>query len=214
MQRPQAIVFDLGKVLLDFDYARLARNMEEHCGISFEELLGLLNQSQLLHRYETGLLTSQAFFEEVKRASKFRYDFAKFEPLFADIFTPIPEMIELQQRLQRNGVPTYIFSNTNEIAVNHIRRTFPFFRDFSGYIFSCEQRCMKPDPRIYEIVEKSSRCRGPEILYIDDRPDNVETANQRGWQTILHVDPKPTISRVNELSSVSPLQDVTAAKRP
>ena len=199
MQKPQAVVFDLGKVLLDFDYARLAHNMKEHCSVSFEELLAALNQSQLLHRYETGLLTSQAFFEEVKRASKFRHAYERFEPLFADIFTPIPEMIDLQQRLQSSGVSTYVFSNTNEIAVRHIRRTYPFFHAFSGYIFSYEQRCMKPDPRIYEIAEKSTGCGGHEILYIDDRPENVEAANQRGWQTILHAAPERTIPRVNEL---------------
>ena len=128
MQKPTAVVFDLGKVLLDFDYGRLARNMKQHCDISIEELISALNQSELLHRYETGLLTNQAFFEDVKRISSFRHGYEQFEPLFADIFTPIPEMIDLQQRLQARGVPTYIFSNTNEIAVNHIRRSYPFSR--------------------------------------------------------------------------------------
>jgi len=196
MQKPEVVIFDLGKVFLDFNYAKLAQNMKEHCGVTFEELQAALNQSALLHRYETGLITSQAFFEEVKRVSKFRHDFEAFEPLFADIFTPIPEMIALQQRLQTGGVPTYIFSNTNEIAVKHIRERYPFFADFSGYIFSYEHRSMKPEARIYEVVEEMTGRKGGALLYIDDRPENIEHGIERGWQTILHVDPAQTISRV------------------
>jgi glucose-1-phosphatase len=199
MQNPEAVVFDLGKVLLDFEYGRLARNMKQHCDISIEEILSALNQSELLHRYETGLLTSQAFFEEVKRLSSFRHGYEQFEPLFADIFTPIPEMIDLQQRLQDRGVPTYIFSNTNEIAVTHIRRSYPFFATFTGYVFSYEHRAMKPNPRIYEVVEDLTGRRGGGLLYIDDRPENIEQGRERGWQVIQHVSAQQTIRHAEAL---------------
>jgi glucose-1-phosphatase len=199
MQKPKAVVFDLGKVLLDFDYARLARNMKEHCQISIEELLSALNQSALLHRYETGLLTSQAFFEEVKRLSAFQHDYERFEPLFADIFTTIPAMIDLQQRLARRGVPTCVFSNTNEIAVNHIRRTYSFFSTFSGYVLSYEQRAMKPDPQIYRAVEQLTGCSGAELLYIDDRPENIDQGKKCGWQVIQHVSDAQTVPRVEQV---------------
>ena len=48
---------------------------------------------------------------------------------------------------------------------------------------------MKPNPRIYEVVEEQSGRRGGELLYIDDRPENVEHGKQRGWQVIQHVSP-------------------------
>ncbi len=199
MQKPHAVVFDLGKVLLDFDYARLAANMREHCDLSVADIITALNQSPLLHRYETGLLTSQAFFEEVKQLSGFRHDYARFEPLFADIFSPIPEMISLHQRLHQRGTPTYIFSNTNDIAVNHIRRQYPFFHNFTGYILSYEHRAMKPDPRIYHVVEKVTGRSGSQLLYIDDRLENIEQARRHNWHVIHHLDPQPTIAKVEEL---------------
>jgi putative hydrolase of the HAD superfamily len=202
MPTPRAVVFDLGKVLLDFDYARVARNMRRYCGLSEEDLVRLLNQSQLLHRYETGLLTSEAFFQEVKRASKFCHGFEQFEPLFADIFTPVDEMIQLHDLLRSRNIPTYIFSNTNEIAVRHIRRAYPFFNRFTDYIFSFEHRSMKPDPRIYEVVEEKSSLRGPDLLYIDDRAENVAHGRERGWQTIHHSAPEPTIKKVRELGLI------------
>ena|SRR5688572_30024376 len=200
MQTPKAVIFDLGKVLLDFDYEKLARDMQQHCVISAEELLSsALCVSGLQQRYESGLITSQAFFEEVRRSSGFRLGYEEFEPLFADIFTPIPEMIDLQERLRTRGIPTYIFSNTNEIAVKHIRQTYPFFANFAGYVYSYEQRSMKPDPRIYEAVETMAKHIGADLLYIDDRAENIDQGKTRGWQVIQHVSAEQTIRHVERL---------------
>jgi FMN phosphatase YigB (HAD superfamily) len=200
MHKPKAVIFDLGKVLLDFDYEKLARNMQQHCAISAEELLSsALCVSGLQQRYESGLLTSQAFFEEVKRISGFQLGYEKFEPLFADIFTPIPGMIDLQRRLQIRGIPTYIFSNTNEIAVKHIRQTYPFFANFTGYVYSYEQRSLKPDPRIYEAVEKLAKHNRADLLYLDDRAENIDQGKARGWQVIQHVSTEETVPQVEQL---------------
>ena len=116
----------------------------------------------------------------------------EFGEFFADIFTAIPPMIELHAGLHRRGVPTYIFSNTNDLAIEHVRRNFPFFRDFAGYIYSYEVKAMQPDPKIYEALEKLTGRRGAEILYLDDRPENVAGGVARGWRTILHETPEKT----------------------
>lgn len=200
MHRPQAVVFDLGKVLLHFDYRRAGAALVPHCAVTQEEVTAVMNQSKLLYQYETGLITTAQFFAEVKRAAQYRHGLEHFEPLFADIFAPIPEMIALQLRLRDRGIPTYIFSNTNEMAVRHIRATYPFFSGFTGYIYSYEHQSMKPDPAIYEVVEKTSGLRGPDLLYIDDRPENIAHGNERAWQTILHHDPAVTIPKVEQLT--------------
>ena len=199
MNKPEAVVFDLGKVLLDFDYARFARNVIDKCGVPVEELLNAVNQSELLIRYESGLLTSQEFFAEVKRASRYTGEYHEFELVFGDIFSPILEMIELHGRIRDQGLPTYIFSNTSEMVIKHIRKTYPFFNTFTDYILSYEHRSVKPQPRIYEVVEEKTRGQGEQLLYIDDRLDNIEHGRERGWQTIHHVDPRATVQRVEDL---------------
>jgi HAD superfamily hydrolase (TIGR01509 family) len=95
-------------------------------------------------------------------------------------------MLKLHAALRQRGVPTYIFSNTNELAVGHIRKNFPFFSQFDGYICSYEHGAMKPDAKLYEVVEQTSRLAGPELLYLDDRPENVAAGAARGWQAVLH----------------------------
>jgi HAD superfamily hydrolase (TIGR01509 family) len=190
---PKAVVFDIGKVLLDFDYGIAAQAMAAHCDLRPEQIRGALDHSPLLFEYETGLMSTAEFFARVQDAIGFRGDLALFRRMFADIFTPMPEMVELHRQLRERRVPTFILSNTNELAVGHIRERYAFFAGFDGYSLSYEQRSMKPDSRIYEAVEEMSGCRGAELLYLDDRPENVAAAAVRGWQAIQHLDPAVTL---------------------
>jgi FMN phosphatase YigB (HAD superfamily) len=192
MSQPSIVVFDLGKVLVDFDYSIAARKVAAHSAESVGHLRSFLESSPLLVEYETGRLTRREFFEEICQATGFHGTIEDFGEFFADIFTEIQPMIELHAGLRRRGIPTYIFSNTNDLAIEHIRRNFPFFRDFDGYIFSYEVGAMKPDAKIYEALEKLTGRRGAEILYLDDRPENVAGGAARGWRAILHETPGKT----------------------
>ena len=195
------VVFDLGKVLVDFDYKIDANKIAARSTQYVENLHDFLSGSPLLVQLETGLITPQQFFSEVQKATGFTGTADEFANHFADIFTPIEPMIELQENLRTQKIPTYIFSNTNEIAVGHIRRNFPFFRHFDGYIYSFEVGAMKPRARIYEALEKMSGRQGAEIFYIDDRLENVEAGAARGWQIVLHETFKKTHAALEKFLS-------------
>lgn len=193
---PKAAVFDLGKVLLNFDYRLAAGRLSGRGNKSPEEIVHLLLETPILLHYECGRLQKGEFFGEFCKATGYGGSLDEFTLGFGDIFTPIPEMIDLQAQLRRASVPTYVFSNTNELAVDYIRRHFPFFNTFDGYILSYEHGSMKPDPRLYEVVEASTGRMGPEILYVDDRLENIQTAAARHWQAILHEQPAETRRQV------------------
>jgi epoxide hydrolase-like predicted phosphatase len=194
----RAVVFDLGKVLVDFDYGIAARNLALRSDASLDFIRALIDQSPLLFRYERAELTGAQFFETVRAQIGFKGTFEEFAAAFGDIFTEISAMTQWHGELSRRGLPTFILSNTNDMAVGHIRRSFSFFRNFAGYILSYEHGVLKPEPRIYEIAEKMSGCRGDEILFLDDRPENIEGAARRGWRTICHHSPAESIQAVQE----------------
>jgi len=193
---PTAVVFDLGRVLLEFDYGIVARRLAAHSGRDAEKIRGLLDQSPLLFRFESGQMTNDEFFREVSSLTNYTGSLEEFADIFGDIFEPIAPMIELHGQLRARGVPTFIFSNTNDLAIRHIRASFPFFAGFTDYIYSHEAGAMKPDARIYEVVERrTGRC-GAELLYIDDRLENVEAGAARGWRAVHHQTPEQTIAAV------------------
>ncbi|HTI70794.1 MAG TPA: HAD family phosphatase [Candidatus Limnocylindria bacterium] len=197
--RPKAIVFDLGKVLLEFDYWRAARALAAESDVSDEAMKHLLDQSPLLFRMESGEMTSAEFYFQIQRLTGVRHAQEDFRTSFGDIFAEIEPMIALQRDMRASGIPTYIFSNTNDMAIEHIRRTYPFFAHFDGYVLSYEAGAMKPSPVIYDAVEKMTGLAGPDLLYIDDRVENIETGKARGWQTILHHDHDTTPQLVRSL---------------
>jgi len=185
-------IFDLGKVLVDFDYTIAARKIAAHSDRAPADLHAFLGSSPLLVDYESGRLTRQDFYEAVVNAIGFRGDLAEFAGFFSAIFTEIPGTIALHAELRRCGFQTYIFSNTNDLAIEHVRRDFPFFAHFDGYIFSYEVGAMKPLPAIYEAMEKMCGRSGTDLIYLDDRADNIAAGAARGWRTILHETPEQT----------------------
>lgn len=199
MIRPEVVVFDLGKVLVDFDYSIAARRIAARSTMPPRDVQHFIDHSPLLFRYETGLMTRQEFFAEVRQTTGFQGDLAEFAQFFADIFSPMDEMIGLHGRLRERGVPTFVFSNTNDLAIAHIRRNFPFFAHFENYVLSYEHGAMKPSARLYEVVERVSGRKEKQILYLDDRLENVEAGAARGWQVIHHQSGPASIERVEEL---------------
>ena len=138
--KPEIVVFDLGKVLVDFDYSIAVSRIARRSALSPIEVEQFFFHSPLLVDYESGRLTRQEFFEQARQTTGFRGTMEEFGGYFADIFTEIPPMIELHAGLRERGFKTFIFSNTNDLAVEHIRRNFPFFRNFDGYIYSYEEQ--------------------------------------------------------------------------
>jgi len=192
MPNTPVLIFDLGKVLVDFDYSIAARKIAARSQKSPIDLHAFLGSSPLLVEYESGRLTRQAFYEFIRDAIGFQGDVVEFGSYFADIFSAMPDTIALHAELRQKGFKTYIFSNTNDLAIEHVRRDFPFFAHFDGYIFSYEVGAMKPLPAIYAAMEKMCGRRGADLIYLDDRAENIAAGATRGWRAILHETPEKT----------------------
>ncbi len=198
MNNSPVFIFDLGKVLVDFDWSRAAGKIATRSTRPPHHLAAYLGESALLWDYESGRITRQKFFEVIRDGVGFQGDLKEFSSYFADIFSEMTDTIALHSELRRRGFKTYIFSNTNDLAIEHVRRNFPFFQNFDGYIFSYEVGAMKPQPEIYSAMEKMCGQRGADLIYIDDRLENIEAGAARGWRAILHETPEKTRSALAE----------------
>jgi putative hydrolase of the HAD superfamily len=195
----KAVVFDLGKVLVDFDYMIAARRLAARSQMSPEQLVAVLVRSSRFIEYERGRVTRRELFNEICRATGFNGSLEEFALFFSDIFTEIKPMVELHAELRNRGFATYVFSNTNDLAVEHLRRRFPFFGNFDGYIFSYEHGVVKPEAGLYEVLERQSGRRAGELVYLDDRLENTQAGAARGWEVILHESPEKSRAAIREL---------------
>ena len=71
-------------------------------------------------------------------------------------------------------------------------------------IYSYEVRSMKPAPGIYEAMEAMAGAKGADLVYLDDRLENIEAGAARGWQALLHADPAVTVPKVSQIFGLVP----------
>ncbi len=184
-----AVCFDLGKVLISFDWRLMTHRVAKKSPLSPEKIAQLLKEDSKVIDYEAGKITSAKFFTHLKKRLKYTGTAQELRLAFADIFTPMPDHIALAAALAPH-YPMAIISNTNEAHIEFAEANYSFFTLFHSRIYSHKVGLIKPDPAIYRTALEALGGIDPlEALFIDDLEANVLGASKLGWQTI-HLRPE------------------------
>jgi HAD superfamily hydrolase (TIGR01509 family) len=179
-----AVCFDLGKVLLHFDWQLMLDRVVQKSPLPATEIARLLKEDPQVLVYETGGITTGKFFAHLKKLLRYRGTAQELRAAFTEIFTPLPEHIALAALLAPH-YPLALISNTNEAHILHAEATYSFFSLFHARIYSHQVSTMKPEPAIYRAALTALGGIDPlEALFIDDIETNILGAVQLGWQTI------------------------------
>jgi 2-haloacid dehalogenase len=189
----RAVVFDLGNVLVSIDYERALKRLRPLSRRQASDLLAAIAGSPHLTRFETGETDVLQFTSALSRELGVTAPHEEICSILCDMFAPDPEMTAAYEAIRANGLPTYIFSNTNALHFDFIRASYPVLSQCDGFFLSFELGVMKPAPGAYAHVEAGTGCSRSEILYVDDRLENVKAAAARGWRAIHHVSPRATV---------------------
>jgi epoxide hydrolase-like predicted phosphatase len=182
---PKALLFDLGKVLVPFDFKPAYATMRSLTGLDAAEIRTRLNSTALVRDFETGHITAADFAAEVVRLLGLRCDLAAFSRIWNSIFGPETLIPDTWIESLRAHYRLLVVSNTNSLHFEMLRQAYPIFRHFDGYVLSYEVGAMKPDPRFYAAALEMAGCAPEECVFIDDLPENVAGATQAGFQGIL-----------------------------
>lgn len=177
-----AYLFDVGNVIITFDFSKAARKLAPHSSVSAEEALRLI--APLTVDLELGLLSPDAFVIAASEKIGYSGDADFFHRSFADIFELNHPMAEFIEKRKAAGCPLYLLSNTNGIHVPFFESTYPVFDHFDGRIYSHEVGLMKPDPKIYAYVCETLSLIPERMIYIDDLPANCEAGRAAGFLTL------------------------------
>jgi glucose-1-phosphatase len=180
----RAVIFDLGNVVIPFDFRRGYRAIERHCSYPAAEIPKRIRATGLVPRYETGQIESRDFVEELTRALELRLSFEEFCEMWTAIFLPgtlVPE--SLLDRL-RERYRLIALSNTNELHFDVVRANYPVIRKFDELVLSYRVGCVKPDPRIYAEAVARAGCVPAECLFIDDVEAYVDGGRAAGLNAV------------------------------
>jgi putative hydrolase of the HAD superfamily len=179
----KAIIFDLGRVLVDFDFERWRKALEGFCPYDAVEIRRRIAATDLVERFETGLIEPLDFVAQLSGILDLDIEYAGFCRLWSGIFTDplVPEAM-LEGLAARYRL--VLLSNTNAIHFEMIRENYPLLRHFHERILSYEAHAMKPRREIFQAALERCGCSPEECFYTDDIAAYVEAARRLGIDAV------------------------------
>jgi len=180
----KAVIFDLGRVIVPFDFKRGYTRLEALCGIPATEIPARLAQSGLVPRFESGEIEPRDFVRQLSRHLNLDTSYESFCEIWSSIFLPetlIPE--EMLEAIAKN-YPLILLSNTNAIHFEMVRENYPLLRHFHSFVLSYKVGAMKPSPLIYKKAIEAAGCHPAECFFTDDIEAYVDGARQQGIDAV------------------------------
>jgi glucose-1-phosphatase len=182
-----ALLFDLGRVVINIDFDKVLACWAGHAGRPRAELSGRFGPDETFRRHETGDASDDEFFAALRRTLGVELSDAQFLEGWNAIFAgEMPGMNALLARAARH-LPLYAFSNTNRPHVEHFSKAYAdVLGHFREIFLSSTIGLRKPDAAAYDHVVQAIGVPAPRIVFFDDLAENIEGARARGL-TAVHV---------------------------
>ena len=179
-----AIVFDLGQVLLRFDYKYFVEKVNRHKAGIWRTLFQHYKNNYEIHRdFEKGLISEKYFISRMLDFLDHTIDEETFCKYWSDIFSFNDDVIALLPTLKKK-YKLYLISNTNSIHKKYGYQNYEFLKLFDKLILSHEVKFIKPEKEIYLEVQKVSGFPSEEHIFVDDILEYVDAAKSLGWDGI------------------------------
>ena len=176
-----ALLFDLGRVVLDIDFHRALDCWAGHAGCEPAHLIGRFSPDEAYKRHERGEISDAEFFAALRASLGIEVTDAQFLEGWNAIFAgEMPQIEPLLARAARR-LPLYAFSNTNRAHEAHFSQTFAqVLGHFQKLFLSSTIGLRKPDAAAYDHVVKAIGVPAGRIVFFDDSAENIEGARARG----------------------------------
>ena len=175
-----ALLSDVGKVLIDFDFSIAARRLAQRCDHPAETVLTLFDD--IKGPYEVGDIDDAEFVRQGMALTSFRGTPQDFEAIWCEIFAQ-NELMNTTLSALAGKLPMHLLSNTNELHKAYFLREFPIFQHFQGGVYSHTARCAKPGEEIFLKTAAELNLAPERTFYIDDLAANIATAERLGFRT-------------------------------
>ncbi|MCE8007383.1 HAD family phosphatase [Aestuariivita sp.] len=192
---PKAVIFDIGNVLIEWQPERFYDSVigpdRRRAMFAQVDLHGMNDKVDMgQHFTDTIYATAEGY-------PQWRDEIRMWHDRWIEMATPaIDHSVRLMGALQARGIPVFSLTNFGIQSYDYAAGHYSFLRAFDRDFISGHMGVIKPDPRIYAMVEEGSGLAPSELMFTDDRPDNIAAATARGWQTHLFEGPQGWADRL------------------
>jgi putative hydrolase of the HAD superfamily len=180
-----ALLFDLGGVVMGLDWDRAFRRWSDACGIAPETLRARYVFDEPYERHERGEIGELDYYASLRRSLAIDIGDEDFRAGWGAIFTePVHETVALLEKL-KDRVPLYAFSNTNEAHYAVWSKQFAdALVNFRRVFVSSQMGLRKPERESFDYIAREIGVPPSRILFFDDTLANVEGALAAGLQAV------------------------------
>jgi HAD superfamily hydrolase (TIGR01493 family) len=179
----KALLFDLGRVLVDFDMAECEAILTSRSILEHDELMRVLWDTGWARQYERGEVSAGEFYRFVEREAELSMDYDEFMKCWTEIFDPIPILPDHVLPALAKAYPMTLVSNTNQAHADYVRENYDVLPFFDNHIFSYQVGALKPDCKMFERAIEVTGFPPGNLLFVDDRSENIESAEELGLHT-------------------------------
>lgn len=188
--RVEAVVFDLGGVLIDWDPRYLYRRLLDG-DAAVEQFLDEVGFAAWNHDVDAGQRTWAEAVAALAAAHPHHRHLieaypARFEQTLGGEITT---SVQVLRGLHAAGVRLLALTNWSAETFPVARSRFDFLDLFDGIVVSGEERVAKPDPAIFRILVERHALEPAATVFVDDKRDNIEAAEAAGLRGVLFTDP-------------------------
>lgn len=176
------IVFDLGKVLIEWDPRHLYRKVFSN-EADMEWFLANVCHGAWNLEQDRGRSWEEAMAEAINRHPAHEHNIRLFRKRWMEMVPgAIPGAVDILEELHARGAALYAITNWAGDTFRETRARFPFLRHFRDIVVSGDEKVIKPDPAIFELLTSRNGLDPAACLFIDDSLKNVKGAEAVGWQ--------------------------------
>ena len=182
--KPKALLFDLGGVVVDIDFGRVFRHWAQAAGVEADHIAQRFSMDENYRCHEKGTVTLGQFFDGQRQSLGIDISNDDFLAGWNAIFIGEVAGIGDVLRQVRQHYPIYAFSNTNEThSIEMFRRFGEVLGLFKRVFISSDMGCRKPDAEAFDWVLRQMGCQAQDVLFFDDTWENIEGAQAVGLRT-------------------------------
>ena len=179
------VVFDIGNVLAAFAWEEFYKSFGYSEEV-FEKMADATVRSEAWHELDRGILSTEEIIDLFVRndptiEKELRNTFKQVTRLVTRLDYAVPWICNLKEK----GYRVFIISNFSERARQDCADALDFLPMVDGAILSYEDKIIKPNPAIYQLLCNRYQINASECVFIDDLPRNVEAAKKEGMQGII-----------------------------
>ena len=195
MQTPEAVVFDIGNVLIEWQPERY---YDRRLGADRRRaLFDAVDLHAMNERIDAGGLFRDTVYDTAAAHPEWEAEIRWWYDHWIGLASPrIEHSITLLRRLRAKGVPVFALTNFGDDSFSYAQTQYEFLNEFDRAYVSGRMQVTKPAPLIYAMVETDCGIAPTALLFADDRADNIEAAAARGWQTHLFTKPQAWAERL------------------